>query len=678
MGFRILTDPESLSTEAAGRVNLLILAHKGYNGPSAGEIRSAAERGAHTMLLLQDPTGQTPPNGRTDNHNWVDAGNAAAMELMAERVNAQGNARLAGQFRRSAVLTMNSIRRFRRSDGTHTVTKNQFENTLSVGHQGTFAGDYVSKVATHAAQAHEARKTAIAEQPAPAELGGYAISLDARHSAAVANAGGMMMQVNLRGEKTNPNAQRPDYDCHTPLGVVRFGRVRWDTRLGPGDGVQNHDRTRGISFAPTLLENGARVRLADIPGRYTGAFSVQLAHPLLVRCVVNYTGSGPAFRNEFVITPDGIVSVTTRSGTWGMTVPLLTFDGKTSLNDSVGGRIARTSFPGGGDEQCFIALNGSASLAYDGGTMRSAYGDLQSARITNPGGDNRIFVYPRNAGDPTAEQVRDSFRYVGPSDFSSVLGRVEGNLYIGRTSAGGVGSSIDLNDDGNPDVTFGATCAFILQLSNGRVTRVEADRAVTALVQGQNLSLSAYTPAGVVSLPAVTITATDARAAEPSDPGTFTVTRTGATTGALTVVLARSGTATSGTDFAALPAQITIPPGAASATVTVRPIDDAAAEGSETVILGISPNAAYATGSPSSATVTIADNDSSPPANQPPRVSIVSPASGAVYASLIDVTVSASASDGDGTVASVEFFAGGGLPRRRRERAIQYHMEKYT
>src|ERR1051326_3481219 len=43
------------------------------------------------------------------------------------------------------------------------------------------------------------------------------------------------------------------------------------------------------------------------------------------------------------------------------------------------------------------------------------------------------------------------------------------------------------------------------------------------------------------------------------------------------------------------------------------PIDDALVEGNETVVLTVSSNSAYLVGSPSSATVTIADNDSNPP-----------------------------------------------------------------
>ncbi len=118
-------------------------------------------------------------------------------------------------------------------------------------------------------------------------------------------------------------------------------------------------------------------------------------------------------------------------------------------------------------------------------------------------------------------------------------------------------------------------------------------------------------------LPVVSIVATDASAAETgSDPAVFTISRTGATTTALSVTLARSGTAVNGTDYTSIsgatPFTFTLPAGAESANVTITPVDDATNEGNETVILTVNANASlYTLGSPASATVSIADNDRS-------------------------------------------------------------------
>ena len=47
-----------------------------------------------------------------------------------------------------------------------------------------------------------------------------------------------------------------------------------------------------------------------------------------------------------------------------------------------------------------------------------------------------------------------------------------------------------------------------------------------------------------------------------------------------------------------------------------------------------------------------------PPANQPPAVSLTSPASGATYTAPATISIAASATDSDGTVAKVDFYAG--------------------
>jgi len=124
-----------------------------------------------------------------------------------------------------------------------------------------------------------------------------------------------------------------------------------------------------------------------------------------------------------------------------------------------------------------------------------------------------------------------------------------------------------------------------------------------------------------VEKPIVTITAPDASAGEPANDGYFTVSRTGDTSSSLLVYYSTSGsTASSGTDYAALPGYVDIPYGQSSANISVAVNDDYDVENSETVRLTISSNAAYTIGSPSYATVAITDDDDVP---DPPVVDIV-------------------------------------------------------
>ena len=113
----------------------------------------------------------------------------------------------------------------------------------------------------------------------------------------------------------------------------------------------------------------------------------------------------------------------------------------------------------------------------------------------------------------------------------------------------------------------------------------------------------------VPALPTVTIVATKPNAAETGlVPGEFTFTRSGPTAVALTVSFSIGGTAVNGSDYQAISGSVTIPAGQASTTLTITPLADAVIEPDETVILTLIANpTVYLIGSPSSATVTIAD-----------------------------------------------------------------------
>ena len=161
--------------------------------------------------------------------------------------------------------------------------------------------------------------------------------------------------------------------------------------------------------------------------------------------------------------------------------------------------LPSTRYPGRADEQNFIVLGKDVALTPEA-AVRSTYGDLRPVRAVADGPALAVFVYPRGREDPAAERVHDSLR-VTSSGFSSALGTVTGNLYVGRTAAGGVGDRIDLDGDGRPDAIFSETCGFILQLAAGKITAVETDRNVGATIQGRSVNLRAYSPVVVSQRP---------------------------------------------------------------------------------------------------------------------------------------------------------------------------------
>ncbi len=505
------SDPDTFGVEPGGRVNLIALLDAGYDGPSRGEMEELLGAGTRNSMYLQDPTGQNPVGGRTDNHVWNDLVNGINFELMALRAAEAGDAALAGQYRRAASISVTSAGRWQLDDGTYAITKNAFDTAERVGFQtDSHFSNYNGYMLYHMAEGYLLRQrgagaAAIDEAPAPSEIGGYAFRTSEDFAGAFANAGGMQLQAALRGDT---QVEKENY--WTPLGIDRISRAGWDSRLF-GDGARDAESRLGVSFAPTFVDSaGNWKRLASIPDKYEGTFSVDFTHPLLVRAAITYEPAGgydgPTFRNDLVITPDGILSTVTSADAtdpFGVTWPVLASDGTptvtTITSDSATARMAD-----GTDELAYLAVHDTAapgaSVAANefpsDAAVRGAYGDLLPVRATAAAGQaNRTFVYPRNASDPTAAAVGESFE-VTEAGFASALGRVEGDIYVGRTSAGGVGTGVDIDADGRQDVTFSESCGFVLQLdARGRVTAVETDRPVTATIGNRSLTLAAYAPA---------------------------------------------------------------------------------------------------------------------------------------------------------------------------------------
>src|SRR5258708_7220835 len=439
------SNPETFAYDAAARANLWNMLVHGYNGASAAEMTTFIMRGTQSGLLLQDATGQAPEGGRSGLHSWNDVYSGLGFEMMAERAHADGNDRLAGQYRRQAMLALRSVERWHSAVGYYFVTKNHFDPALRVRYADySQLTNYNGNVIYHMAESWRARQSSIAEQPAPVEIGGYAWEPDSTFAVAMANAGGMQLEASMRGTTALEFGQ-----YWTTLGITRFSRVNWDSRLGPSDGVRDKSSALGVSYAPTFLEAGNWTRMASVPSRYQGTLTITFTHPLLVPAPIDYAPlsrqTGPTFRDDLVITPPRRPSPITSSatpGNFGVTWPVLTSDGA-ALTNTFTPFIASVGFPGGGDEQNFIALQPSApTMVTNSATLRSSYGDLRPVRVVPGSSTARTLIYPRSPWDPSAESVRTSFTQSG-GGFSTILGKVNGRLYVGRTPAGGGGAVSD-------------------------------------------------------------------------------------------------------------------------------------------------------------------------------------------------------------------------------------------
>ncbi len=213
-----------------------------------------------------------------------------------------------------------------------------------------------------------------------------------------------------------------------------------------------------------------------------------------------------------------------------------------------------------------------------------------------------------SSGDNSApENGADSGRFVFTRN-----GTVANDLTVFYSVAGGATPSVDYSALPGVIVIPAGQSSASVEFQTIDDTLVETNETVLVSVS----SNAAYTTGGSTAkvtivdddLVNVTITATGG-AAEPSTAGKFTITRTGDLSPALTVYYSVSGTATAGTDFAALTGTATIPAGATTTTITVTPINDTATEGDESVTVTLLGNSSYNVGSPGVATLFIVDDE---------------------------------------------------------------------
>jgi hypothetical protein len=511
------SDPQSLAVEAVGRGNLLGLVLEGYDGPSASEIEEAIFNGTHATLYLQSPDGQAPANGRTDNHVFNDVLYFLSFEVMANIHWNRGERRVAGQYKQAANLAFHSILRWQRSDpgwaGSFSITKNFFDHADRIGYQPASQwGNYTGTLIYHLAEAWHIRNTEIAPAPAPSELGGFVLETDPKFGTFTANAGGLQVVVNLRG------ASIPKYgQSWTPLGTIRISKSGWDARLGPSDGI--HDLTAGTPFqlqttagetldnyryqsavtlGPEWKERNHWVRIGDLPANYQAIPEVHFVHPLLVRFSVHYTyvtgRGGTYFTQDFILTPDAVVTSLRplQPSKFGLTVPLLENDGR-PLEIEVSDRMASTKYPDSEDSQHFIALNDQVHIDQSAPSLQSSVGWLKPLRFSTEEPQVDIVIYPRKGNDPLAESVAAGFRWTSDG-FESALGKVFGTTYLGRWAGGGSGKTLDLNQDGKPDLVFDEVCNFVVRHHEGTPTAVESDRDVRVSISDNTYSLQAFVP----------------------------------------------------------------------------------------------------------------------------------------------------------------------------------------
>jgi Calx-beta domain/Ser-Thr-rich glycosyl-phosphatidyl-inositol-anchored membrane family len=259
-----------------------------------------------------------------------------------------------------------------------------------------------------------------------------------------------------------------------------------------------------------------------------------------------------------------------------------------------------------------VILNLATSANYTLGTAKTATVNLV---------DNDKPTISISATDASGGEILTG-QTVNPGKFTLTrTGNTTSSLIVNYSVAGTATNGTDYN-------TLTKTATFAAGSATALINVTPIDDAVyegnetviVTLASGTSYILGTA-KTGTVNLvdndkPTITLSATDASAAETLigqtvNPGRFTLTRTGNKTASLTVNYTIAGTATNETDYNSISNSVTFAAGSATAIINVTPIDDAVYEGNETVVVTLASGTSYILGTAKTATVNIADNDSS-------------------------------------------------------------------
>jgi hypothetical protein len=232
---------------------------QGYAGPYAREVGEMVRRGAITSLFMESPCGELPLGGRSAQHNWNEAEEAAVFEIQAAEAQKVGDRALAGIYKRAAHLAFRSMLRWVRPSGEMQTVKNWVNPERTFGYEVYSAhSQYNLLPMAMLAMAYGYAHTTdgVAEVPAPADVGGYVLDLPELHKV-FANAAGTYVEIETGAD--------PHYDA---TGLIRVQMTDIPPQLGPSDSLVAH-RAYHVEPSSTIGANtGIGVAWKDASGTW--------------------------------------------------------------------------------------------------------------------------------------------------------------------------------------------------------------------------------------------------------------------------------------------------------------------------------------------------------------------------------------------------------------------------
>ena len=283
---------------------------------------------------------------------------------------------------------------------------------------------------------------------------------------------------------------------------------------------------------------------------------------------------------------------------------------------------------GGNDEFVEIVNSGNSSVAIGGWTLQgcAAGSGARSSRVTVAAGTTlapgQYFLFTNStAGAYTGGITGDATYATGFANSGSSGIALVASTSTSAAAVDSVGMGTGVCVEGTALTTVAGTNGFSRKNTASPATRaglVDTNSNASDFQSGtgtiHNTGSAALPGAGGGAQPSVSLAVSPASFAENGGSATVTAKLSAATSSAVTINLAFGGTATYATDYSASATAISIQAGATQGQITLSAINDSVYEGDESVIVSISGTPTNATtGSPSSVTATIVDDDPMPP-----------------------------------------------------------------
>ncbi|MDK2411222.1 Calx-beta domain-containing protein [Aphanizomenon sp. PH219] len=223
---------------------------------------------------------------------------------------------------------------------------------------------------------------------------------------------------------------------------------------------------------------------------------------------------------------------------------------------------------------------------------------VSPSSVTEDGTANLIYTFTRTGVTTSALTV-----------YHGIAGTANGSDYTGATPGTGIitfaagASTATLTIDPTADTTVEIDKTVAVTLTTGTGYTVGTTTAVTGTITNDD----------VVASPTITLAVSPSSVTEDGTANfIYTFTRTGLTTGALTVNYGITGTADSSDYTGATPGTgktITFAAGASTATLTIDPTVDTTVEIDKTVAVTLATGAGYTVGTTTAVTGTITNDD---------------------------------------------------------------------